>query len=114
MFAQRARVYGIWTVLINDCGCDVKSLVTSRHKKKMAVVQEQLKKVEVTKKVREESMVVHPFLFLLSPFLSFPSLLLSSPVPSFLLLPSFLLCFLLPLPSFFLSFSQRVTANLRN
>ena len=108
MFAQRARVYGIWTVLINDCGCDVRSLVTSRHKKKMAVVQEQLKKVEVTKKVREESMVVPPFLFLLSPFLSFPSLLLSSPVPSFLL------CFLLPLPSFFLSFSQRVTANLRN
>ena len=103
VFAQRQELM----VLINDCGCELRSLVDLcpfRHKKKLAAVQEKLKKVEVTKKVREESRLMGSVAsFLLSPFLFFPSLSpsshLSPPLFSCSLMfpPSFLLhCFLLP------------------
>ena len=109
-------------VLINDCGCELRSLVDLcpfRHKKKLAAVQEKLKKVEVTKKVREESRLMgselppsfsllstssHPSLPLpISLPLFFPSLSPSSHLSlplfscSFMFPPSFILhCFLLP------------------
>ena len=86
-------------MLINDCGCELRSLVDLcpfRHKKKVAAVQEKLKKVEVTKKVREESRLMGSVLP--------PSHLSLSLSCSFISPPFFLLYgFLLPLLCFLLS-----------